>query len=251
MAAWMELATHHSVQLLNGVRKVCGQPFAVMGARLAHVGEQVDRLAPSSGVAQPVLFSCPDCSYTCDNSRAINCHMVNLHGHVSFIARCVNSEACSVCGLVFSNIANSREHVGVGGSKICLHNLVLRGVFMKDGEVIAVNADIASARRTNFSNGWSKCKVKNRCVRFSGPHLLAYGIDGNVIEPSKKGSPIGPARLHLPHQLIIYDADNSYNNVESCPAARFSQCTGRCTLCRGCFQPIGARITAPVRISAG
>ena len=98
---------------------------------------------------------------------------------------------------------------------------------------MAINADIAGARRTNFASGWSKSKVKYRCVRSFGPHLLAYGLDGIVIKPSKKGSPIGLARLHLPHQLIILDADNSYNNVESCPAARFSHCTGRCTLCRG------------------
>ena len=70
------------------------------------------------------------------------------------------------------------------------------------------------------------------------------GLDGNVITPSKKGSPIGPARLHLPHQLIVLDTDNSYNNVESCPAARYSHCTGRCTLCRG-------QVTATTGVTAG
>ena len=178
------------------------------------------------------FFHYPACDYTCDSYSALNCHMLNMHGFMSEASRCVNSATCSVCGLVFSGVANNREHVGVGGSKICLHNLLQRGAFVSEAEVATINEEIAAARRVNFAKGFNKSKVKFRCTRSLGPLMPAYGLDGVAITPHK-GNPIGSGQLRLPYHLLVLDTDNSFCSTTSCPAARFSPCTGQCVLCFG------------------
>ena len=117
-----------------------------------------------------------------------------------------------------------------GGSEVCRLNLLLRGPFMTEIEVSEVNEEIATIRRANFALGFGKSRVKFQCTRSFGPHLHVFGMDGSITTP-RKGNPLGKGPRRLPRHLLTLDDDNSYSCTASCPASRFSLCTGRCLLC--------------------
>ena len=140
----------------------------------------------------------------------------------------MNSNVCTVCGLVFDNEVVVMTHLKV--SAMCRINLLLRGTFLNDEQHRETLAIIASARRKQYKSGLSGAKITNVCVRSFGPHRPIFDLNGNLVEPSKRRHPLGSNRpIFLPSHVLDEDLE-----VETgCPVSHYTACTTACCLCKG------------------
>ena len=93
---------------------------------------------------------------------------------------------------------------------------------------LAALAERASVVQKNNKAGIAKEKVKHLCVRTFGPHQPILDGNGEIIQPSTRGHPLGPNRpLHLPSALTVAVPFVAV----TCPAEKYVMCTSRCLLC--------------------
>ena len=92
----------------------------------------------------PSQWSRVACEYTASSRNALTLHMVTAHGARLEVGRCINSDVCSVCGLSFRSITAAKEHV-LDKSKLRKLNLLVRGPWMSDEEVVEVSVAAATS----------------------------------------------------------------------------------------------------------
>ena len=125
----------------------------------------------TSGDGQPAdlpsSWSCEMCTYTCASKRALTCHYTTAHAKKSAISQFVNSEWCSICGLVFDNFANVMTHVN--SSTICNTQRVATA---RCKPLLRIASYNYSAATTTSCYGVVLCTTPRYCVSASQSRVL-------------------------------------------------------------------------------
>ena len=228
-AEWLQLAKISPFKTAAAIKKACGTS-AVINLALALQDKAsgfVENLAPSPDAVQ-TIYTCDQCSYSCNSVHAMTCHGIVAHAQTSTVSRCIDTAWCSICGLLFDSPVGVRNHVW--HSDICRLNLLWRGPFLQGDSHLEALAVRAAVIKKNNKAGVGKEKNVHLCVRTFGPHQPILDGSGEIVLPSRRGHPLGNNKaLHLPSNLTEVD-----NYVEvGCPAARYELCSPSCGLCGG------------------
>ena len=102
---------------------------------------------------------------------------------------------------------------------------------MVDGAALEASLDEDATFKTdNGKAGKTTMKKAGCCVRTFGPHRVILNEAGHVVQPSKRGHPLGNGRpLFLPYNLLEHVPVVDVR----CEAARYRACTAKCGLCGG------------------
>ena len=101
---------------------------------------------------------------------------------------------------------------------------------MSDEQHKAVLSEAVASRTKNNRSGVHKHKISKLCIRMFGPHREVIDNDGSIVQPSRKGHPLGNNRqLHLPPHLLEHVPRIDL----PCQASRYTVCTAACVLCGG------------------
>ena len=184
-------------QTAQAVHKICMEEKAVQAAESMALGMSDDVIVPAASADD--LIQCNLCEYK-GNARQVQCHQQRWHGTIADLTICVDTAACTVCGLLFESVAVNRRHSRE--SSLCLHNLLRRGPFIDDATLALSLDEDALFKTSHGKSGQVTMKRSKCCVRTFGPHRIVVNMEGADIAPSKKGHPLGNGRpLFLPRQL--------------------------------------------------
>ena len=223
LGPWLRMAKEAPKQTTKAVHKICFEAKAIEAAEARALGWADESVVPVS-IADNVVH-CKLCDFHGTRVQ-VQCHEQRVHGTISDITRCVDTSACTVCGLLFESVVICRRHSRE--SSICNFNLLRRGPFLTAAELAASLDDDAAIKVANCKVAKAALKTSKVCTRTFGPHQLIFNKDGVVIQPSAKGHPLGNGRpLFLPRHLC----EVSEVCLEPCEATRYKPCTDQCRLC--------------------
>ena len=223
LGPWLCMARDFPKQTAKAVKKVCFIDKAIDAAEARALGWQGASVVPAEVADND--FQCQMCDYRGTRVQ-VQCHEQREHDLISTITRCVDTAACSVCGLMFDSVLICRRHSRE--SSICNHNLLLRGPFLSDSDLTASLEEDQAIKAANCKAAKAPMKTKKVCTRTFGPRQKIVDKNGVVIQPAKNGHPLGNGRpLFLPRHLC----EASLPFTGSCDAARYMPCTDQCRLC--------------------
>ena len=154
-------------------------------------------------------------------------HKIKIHEDISPMHACIDSALCTICLLLFPSIGHCKKHV-IERSEICRYNLMLRGCFLSDTEVVELRTSGNALRRHDKSSN----TTKQVCCRVFGPSRPVYSVAGSLVQPYR-ANPLGDKKQsqRLPSRLLL--VDDPPLPLQGCAASLLKACTGKCLLCRG------------------
>ena len=178
-----------------------------------------------------MMTPCDICGKFFEDDRALRMHKVVEHRIRDEVRKCVDTEWCPVCGIMYACRSALMTHISTK-SRICRDNLIARGPVMDNEQEIIFDELIADQRRQNSKKGLSKNAVAAPAVRVFGPFPRPFDPEGIPIEVYM-GHPLGPGRKRYRPPQCDMDFPDS---TQGCPAFRYAHCSHRCLICRGIIQ---------------
>ena len=179
------------------MKKICLEPKAVQSAEALALGKAADVVVPVAVTNNS--FQCRHCDYRGTKVK-VHCHEQRVHAEISDLTRCVDTCTCAICGLTFEAVVFNRRHSR--DSPLCKANLLRHGPVI-DGMDLEMSLDMDAALRTaNGKSGKATMKKSGCCMRAFGPYRIIYDANGQVVQASKRGHPLGNGRpFFLPPHL--------------------------------------------------
>ena len=210
LSPWLQMAKSRPSQTAQAVHKICMEERAVQAAEALALGMKEDIIVPAE-VADN-LMQCRQCEYK-GTAKQVQCHEQRWHGTIADITRCVDTAACSVCGLLFESVAINRRHSRE--STLCKHNLLRRRPFLDDATLALSLDEDASFKTSNGKSGKVTMKTSKCCVRTIGPHRVVTGKDGAIYEAFTKGSSVRQWKTAIPSTRIMFTGRKGWH-IMSC-----------------------------------
>ena len=171
------------------------------------------------------IFACGTCGSVQPSKTALQMHDAVVHGEKSDIRLHVRETFCTICGLESHCRTMMMNHLD--RSLVCRANTKNRHPAMTDAECEPFDTICREYRKSKKKLA-PKSGSGKPCVRYHGPFLPVWNLDGSLVQTSN-GHPTSDSAPWC-RSSELSGGDGSLA-IDGCPASLRAPCKHFCILC--------------------